>query len=456
MQTKRDFWRRTMLCAGGLLGLGAMLFCPDINPANAHAASRTLRFYNIHTKEYLTVTYKVNDRYVPSAMKKIDHFMRDWRANKEHKMNPELIDLIWTIYTQLGAKKPINLISGYRSPTTNERLRRAGGGQARHSQHMLGKAADIQIPGVPVRTLRNSALINEWGGVGYYPRSGWPFVHVDVGRVRMWPRIPRLELAALFPSGHSDYIPSDGRKITPKDYQVAAKSRKYQLAAQVFHNHLVPGTMLADAGNDTSPTPPLPTPSPNRTVALASASVPSFGAGLKPTPVSYRPQMSIGEPAQTAAPKLKPASAPRPAHKRYILASADGSALESVRKLIHGGRPTGSAYAEKRAYQNTNVMAVVDDDDEHPEEELSFHHYSVAALTSDQPVGYDRTIAPLVHPEQHDLSYMLEDPIIPQPLELRDSAKVMALAATQGFSGPAVRGLYAALPDQRPTQLASR
>src|SRR4029453_19617400 len=77
------------------------------------------------------------------------------------------------------------------------------------------------FPDVPVKTLRNSALIQEWGGVGYYPTSGVPFVHVDTGRVRMWPRIARLELAALFPSGHTKYLPLDGKPITPQDYKLA-------------------------------------------------------------------------------------------------------------------------------------------------------------------------------------------------------------------------------------------
>ena len=136
-------------------------------------------------------------------------------------MDPELIDLIWTLHEELGSKEPVKLISAYRSATTNNKLRRKGGGQAKNSQHIQGKAADIQFPDVPVKTLRNSALMQEWGGVGYYPTSGVPFVHVDTGRVRMWPRIARLELAALFPKGQTKYLPLDGKPITPQDYKLA-------------------------------------------------------------------------------------------------------------------------------------------------------------------------------------------------------------------------------------------
>ncbi|MET0869560.1 MAG: DUF882 domain-containing protein, partial [Methyloceanibacter sp.] len=162
--------------------------------ASATGETRTLSMFNIHTKETLTVTFKRDGKYDDAALKQINTFMRDWRANQETKMDPALIDLIWTLHKQLGSHEPIHLVSAYRSAATNASLRRKGGGQAKKSQHIQGKAADIHFPDVSVKTLRNSALVQEVGGVGYYPTSGIPFVHVDTGQVRMWPRIPRLEL----------------------------------------------------------------------------------------------------------------------------------------------------------------------------------------------------------------------------------------------------------------------
>ena len=166
----------------------------------ASAEDRTLSLYEIHTKETLTVTYKRDGKFDEDGLKKLNHFMRDWRTDDVTTMDRELIDLIWTIHKDLGSQQPIHLISGYRSAGTNAKLRRSGGGQAKKSQHIEGKAADIHFPDVPVKALRASALIQEVGGVGYYPTSGIPFVHVDTGNVRMWPRMPRLELAALFPT----------------------------------------------------------------------------------------------------------------------------------------------------------------------------------------------------------------------------------------------------------------
>src|SRR6185437_2300384 len=131
-------------------------------------------------------------------------------------------------------------------------LRKTVGGQAKQSQHITGKAIDITFPDVPLKKMRYSALIRERGGVGYYPTSGIPFVHVDTSRVRMWPRMPRYELALLFPNGHSKYIPDDGRPITPRDVKVA-QSKFHELSVQVaqfFRDRLTPGsshTMVASA-----------------------------------------------------------------------------------------------------------------------------------------------------------------------------------------------------------------
>ena len=129
-------------------------------------------------------------------------------------MDPDLIDLIWTLHKQLGSKEPVHLISGYRSAADQridaEEGRRSGEAQPAYSR----QGRRYHFPDVPVKLLRNSALVQEHGGVGYYPTSGIPFVHVDTGNVRMWPRIPRLELAALFPDGKTKYLPSDGKPIT--------------------------------------------------------------------------------------------------------------------------------------------------------------------------------------------------------------------------------------------------
>ena len=198
--------------------------------------TRTISLYNIHTKETITVEYKKDGKYVPAAMEQINWIMRDWRKNEATRMDPELIDLLWEMHAELGSKEPIHIISGYRSRSTNEMLRKTRGGQASQSRHILGKAADVHFPDVPIRRLRYSALVRERGGVGYYPTSAIPFVHVDTDRVRAWPRLPRHELALLFPDGRTKHIPADGKPLTPADVQIA-RTKHVDLAQQIAAYH---------------------------------------------------------------------------------------------------------------------------------------------------------------------------------------------------------------------------
>src|SRR5262245_14311948 len=167
----------------------------------AQAETRTISFHHIHTGEDLTVTYKVNGRYDDEALNKINHLLRDWRESEEVKMDPQLIDLLWEVHREVGSKQAIWIVCGYRSPETNSMLRRRSSGVAKFSQHTLGKAIDFYIPGVSLEELRAAGLRAQRGGVGFYPTSGAPFVHLDTGSVRHWPRMPEEQLMAVLSKG---------------------------------------------------------------------------------------------------------------------------------------------------------------------------------------------------------------------------------------------------------------
>jgi uncharacterized protein YcbK (DUF882 family) len=171
--------------AGALL-IGAS---NSLQNASAESDTRTLSFHHVHTGEDITVTFKRNGRYDDAALKKLDWFMRDWRKNQEVHMDPHLIDLLWEVYRDVDATQPIQIICGFRSPGTNEMLRERSSGVARHSQHINGQAIDFYIPGVPLAKIRAEGLKMQRGGVGFYPTSGSPFVHMDTGLIRHWPRI---------------------------------------------------------------------------------------------------------------------------------------------------------------------------------------------------------------------------------------------------------------------------
>src|SRR5689334_4115639 len=163
------------------------------NAAVAAAAEvRALRLYHMHTGESLTITYKRDGRYIPSAMAQLDYFLRDWRTNGFVSMSGETIDLMWELHQELGSRQPINIICGFRSAHTNGLLKHIGRHVADRSEHILGRAIDIQFPDVPVERLRNSALVRQAGGVGYYQVGSGGFVHIDSGKVRHWPSISSL------------------------------------------------------------------------------------------------------------------------------------------------------------------------------------------------------------------------------------------------------------------------
>ncbi len=338
-------------------------------PASA-ADERVLSIYNIHNGETLTVVYKKDGKYIPSALKKLDWIFRDWRRNEATRMDPKLYDIIWEIHTELGSRRPVHLISGYRSRKTNNMLRRTVGGQARNSRHILGKAADIHFPDVPVRRMRYSALVRERGGVGYYPTSAIPFIHVDTGRVRHWPRMGRYELALLFPNGKTRHVPRDGRPITKRDVIVAR--RKYASLAQKiasFHalraspkapvmvaaleetpgklermdRFSVPVPVLASLGTATPATTPTParsfaSPRPERTAPTAAAS--RVALRLAEGPVE----------ARRGAPAAKPVPATRPNAIGELLASLGPDVVAAPPRPVRATRPdpAGTGFAREK------------------------------------------------------------------------------------------------------------
>lgn len=145
---------------------------------------KSLSFYSLHTGENLEVTYWVDGSYVPEALEKVNHILRDWRAGKIHPIDPTLLDYLFELRGAMDSTAPFNVISGYRSPETNEMLRKKGSGVAKNSLHLRGKAIDVSLPGRDLAKLRKTAIAMRRGGVGYYPTLG--FVHVDTGRFRTW------------------------------------------------------------------------------------------------------------------------------------------------------------------------------------------------------------------------------------------------------------------------------
>ena len=208
--------------AGYQIGLTSLLLIAGagtVHDATALNETRTLSFHHTHSNEDLTVTFKRDGRYDEEALKKINYFLRDWRSQDQTTMDRHLFDILWEVYRDVDGKKPIQIISAYRSPATNSMLRRRSSGVARFSQHMLGHAMDFYIPEIPLEQIRSAGLRLQRGGVGFYPTSGSPFVHLDTGSVRHWPRMSHDQLARVFPDGRTVHLPSNGGPL--KGYELA-------------------------------------------------------------------------------------------------------------------------------------------------------------------------------------------------------------------------------------------
>ena len=292
----------------GLASLLLLVGAGSVHDATALNETRTLSFHHTHSDEDLTVTFKRDGRYDEEALKQINHYLRDWRSQDQTVMDRHLFDILWEVYRDVDGKKPIQIISSYRSPATNAMLRRRSTGVARFSQHMLGHAMDFFIPDVPLEQIRFAGLRLQRGGVGFYPTSGSPFVHLDTGSIRHWPRMTHDQLARVFPDGRTVHVPSDGTPL--KGYELARAEIEKRDNGDEALSRTKPGLFAAlfkGKSNDEED-------------EGASAAV----ASEKPAPASPMASARSADPVPT--PRAKP-----PAAATLQLASADAQIVQPAR-----------------------------------------------------------------------------------------------------------------------------
>jgi len=177
------FERRQFL-AGSLATLGGLGAGRTLASAPAAAPSSSLVFYHIHTGERLSLAYRDNGRLVDEALHAVNYFLRDFRTGDIKTIDVDLLDTLSYLYDRFGRVGRYEIISGYRTPRTNNALRHITTGVAEHSLHMDGRAIDVRLVGIETDHLRAAAIDMSRGGVGYYPDSN--FVHLDTGAVRRW------------------------------------------------------------------------------------------------------------------------------------------------------------------------------------------------------------------------------------------------------------------------------
>lgn len=178
-------------------------FLPDYgDPLPEDGKKYEIKLAHSHTGEMIDVVYRVGDTYIPEALDQLDNFLRDTHNESVNQFDPHTFDVLHTMLAKLGKSDGvIDVLSGYRSQETNDELRASGTtNAAEHSQHIVAKAVDLRVDGVPAPLLRDAALSLNAGGVGYYPKS--QFVHVDTGPVRKWTYSPHAGHRAGSRSGH--------------------------------------------------------------------------------------------------------------------------------------------------------------------------------------------------------------------------------------------------------------
>jgi uncharacterized protein YcbK (DUF882 family) len=306
--------------AGSRIGLTSLLLLAgagSVHDATALNETRTLSFHHTHSGEDLTVTFKRDGRYDEAALKQLNHYLRDWRSQDETVMDRHLFDILWEVYRDVDGKQPIQIISSYRSPATNAMLRRRSSGVARFSQHMLGHAMDFYIPGVPLEQIRFAGLRLQRGGVGFYPTSGSPFVHLDTGSIRHWPRMTHDQLARVFPNGRTVHVPTDGAPL--KGYELAkadierrgngddaATISKPSFLAALFKGKSTPSSDEDDEGA------PAVSEKPAAPAAVASAKSAEKPADPVPTPRA-KPQIAAAIQLAAADMQVGQSARPKPA-----------------------------------------------------------------------------------------------------------------------------------------------
>ena len=184
--SQRESSNRRSFLQGGMRLLAAGSAVQLAKPALASLPdARDLALVHTHTGERIRIVFATGERFVSQALDQLNHFLRDHYSGDVGRIDPQLFDVLHGLWHELGAARPFEVISGYRSAATNNLLRGTrGGGVAKRSLHMEGRAIDVRLPGLPLAQLRDAALALRAGGVGFYPRE--QFVHVDTGSVRNW------------------------------------------------------------------------------------------------------------------------------------------------------------------------------------------------------------------------------------------------------------------------------
>ncbi|ELX09237.1 putative secreted protein [Janthinobacterium sp. HH01] len=177
-------------------GSGELEPPPDIFDAQAldlefWLKPRTIDVIRPASGERAKLLYWRDGEIIESAYQDLCHLLRDVNGKETARIDPKLFETLWgtqAFVARYGIDTPLEILSGYRTPASNQKLREAGVPAARQSLHMEGRAADIRLANLNSEVLGGLVKSFRQGGVGFYyragPRGGW--IHADTGLKRTW------------------------------------------------------------------------------------------------------------------------------------------------------------------------------------------------------------------------------------------------------------------------------
>ena len=144
-----------------------------------------LALKNVHTQEEFLINVPETLQFSETELKQFNYFCRDWRRDEKTSMDPELLKILSRIchdFHSFDVPVNIEILSGFRTESTNEMLRRKSNLVAQNSFHKKGRALDFRVVGVDDDQVRISAKKHAIGGLGIYRN----FIHIDTGPRRQW------------------------------------------------------------------------------------------------------------------------------------------------------------------------------------------------------------------------------------------------------------------------------
>ncbi|WP_246206917.1 DUF882 domain-containing protein [Methylocystis heyeri] len=447
-----------------------------------------MNLFYVHTQESISATYLVNGQYDRNVLQQLNWFLRDWRRDEPTNMDPRLFDVVWEAYRSAGAGgEVVKVVSAYRSPQTNAMLRARSRAVAKYSQHMLGKAMDTTLPGMPMSRIREVGMRMQRGGVGYYPTAGTPFVHLDVGNVRAWPRMTYEQLVELFPDGKTVHIPSNGQPLARYE-EAKAEIEARNNGAVVMEPRRSPFGFLAflfGGGEDEAEDVTTPAPAPrkqwaalaprNSRSARAAAESDEEGGGEAPLETPRRGREVLakaeanlprGETVMTAAPDdgaaaaakadaaAAKAAAAAAAKAEAAAAKAEAAEREKLERApLPPQRPASLEKADpQEAMPSDKRLAAIEPEANSPNSAVSPGAASTAGAEPDAAAS--DIDAPLPPRRPHNLAAGSNAPLPPvRPTEFASAGKSDANASQEQPTPQPVALAPAPLPQPRPKNL---